>query len=212
MGRWPFVTHTAAMGVGRMEVFNDDYRNHIVYYLVSACAKRSRLVFRLLSLQPQLTDMQMAALWFYTVWTMDKAFEEKKREIPVILLQRAHSISREFFDGSCQAYVNHTVGSSLELNVSSTVIHDNASRALEAMSPQFRTDAADVIVRLGGNAHLLAEVTGMLFRFTRDQIKYAQELAVWFVASDKSLNSFERETTLEWLTEFWSLYFPGTRC
>ena len=188
-----------------MEVFNEDERNHIVYYLVSACSQRSQLIFRILSLEPQLTDMQMAALWFYTVQTMEKAFEKKKRELPVVLLQQAHSISRDLFDGTCQGYVNHRVGSSLELNVNSTVIQDNAARAV------VRPDAAEAVVRLGGNAHLLAEVTGMLFKFTSDQIKSAQELAASFVASDKSLNPFERETTLEWLTKFWSLYFPGAK-
>jgi hypothetical protein len=187
------------------EKLNDQSKS-LVSNLVSAYTDRSRLVFRLLSLEPQITDIQMAVLWLYMVVTMEKASEENKKPDMAEMLTQWHSISREFFDTLCQDYVTQVVGSSLKLNVNSTVIQENISTTIEEMAPQLRTDAGTIIAELGGNANALASATLAILRsgFTRDQNKSAQKLAASIVASDKSLNAFEKEKAQGWLTGFWS--------
>jgi hypothetical protein len=187
------------------EKLNDQSKS-LVSDLVFAYTERSRLVFRLLSLEPRLTDMQMAVLWIYMVVTMEKACEENQKPEMAETLAQWHSISREFFDTLCQDYVTQMVGSSLKLDVNSTVIQENVSTTIEAMHPQLRTDAGTIIAHLGGNANALASATLAILRsgLTRDQNKSAQKLAASIVASDKSLNAFEREKTQGWLTGFWS--------
>jgi hypothetical protein len=188
------------------EKLNDQSKS-LVSDLVSAYTDRSRLVFRLLSLEPQLTDMQMAVLWIYMVVTMEKVSEENKKPEMAETLVQWHSISREFLDTLCQDYVSQVVGSSLKLDVNSTVIQENVSTTIEAMPPQLRTDAGTIIAELGGNSNALASATLAILRsgFTRDQNKSAQKLAASIVASEKSLNALEREKTQGWLTGFWSV-------
>lgn len=153
----------------------NDQNKSLVSDLVAAYTERSRLTFRLLSLEPQLTDMQMAVLWLCLVVIIEKDREEtKKPEMTETLAQwdeQWHSISREFLDSFCQDYVTQVVGSPLTLEVHSTIIQENISTTIDAMPPQLRTDAGTIISELGVNALALSSATLAVLRsgFKKDQ-------------------------------------------
>jgi len=183
----------------------DDETKSIVSDLSSAYCERARLVFRLLSLEPRLTDMQMAVCWAGVILTMEKAREEETDKTERMALW--HSISRESFDAFCQNYIITMVGSSLELNVTSTIIQENISSTIEGMSPTLRTSAGTLIAELGGNAMALAgsTIAYLSTRRTRERGRSAQKYAASILASEKNLNPFERGKVEEWLASFgWS--------
>lgn len=179
----------------------DDRIKALIADVVAAYVERSQLSFQLLSLEPNLTDIEMAVLWAAGVLVMEETHANAKAaggQTEVML----HDITREFFDSCCQSYIDQVSKSSLKLDVDSEKIRQSIAPTLEAMSPQRLESSVNISAGLAANAAKLAGDTLLILSegLAQKQGEAATKYAVSLVANRRDLNPFERAKATEWIT------------
>jgi hypothetical protein len=186
----------------------DDKIKAMVTELVSAYIERSQLSLRLLLLEPNLTDIEMAVLWLGGVAVMEGTHanaaekikmlnEEDQEEVRIV-----HEVTREFFDSCCQSYISEVCKSSINLDFESSALQEVITPTLEAMSLDQASSSSKILSGLMSNAMRLAVGTvNITFAgLTQEQGKDATKYALSLVSKNSDLNIYERTKTTEWIT------------
>ena len=167
--------------------------------MAEAFAERALIVSQMLSLDPKLSDIQVAVLWAACAISMRKVVITE--ESTALL----NDVACDFFDTFCQDYVSVFAKSPLKLDLSSTFIIERVTPTLEVMHPDYLEKTTGLFIDLSANAAKLAERTieiiGMSMSSKEKAIASRHTAA--FIDTQK-LGPFEKIKAQEWLLSFWS--------
>ena len=147
----------------------DDRVKTLVAETVAAYIERAQLSYQLLTLDPILTDIEMAVTWAAAGVVWENARSERTSSDEN--LKVADEVTWEFFITFCQNYISEVCRSTLKLDPDSEVIRTSITPTLESM-PQDRLNRSGKLgAALLNNAQRLAVATISIVsaQLSRDQ-------------------------------------------
>lgn len=176
----------------------DDRIKALVSEAVSAYVERARLSYQFLSIEPKVTDAEMAVLWVAIVDSFANSHQEDETTEFHALLS---STASEFFLSLCQDYIKNVCGSSLTLEPDSPIILRLIHPTMEAMPRERVQILGNIVGAMSVNAARLAAVTVHLLGIgmARSQAKAATQYGLSLIRNNPTINSFERQKANEWI-------------
>ena len=178
---------------------NDAVKTHVAQ-VVAVYVERSHLCHQLLSVRPNVTDMEVAVLWACAWSTVNesRSHDDPSNES----LDALHDVTLNFLHSFFQGYISVFCQSSLKLDPESQLIRARITPTMEAMSPERLQQTGKIAAAVLSNSTKLAGSTIDILSdsLSQKQGQAATKYALSLVANDSTLKPFQQEEVQGWIT------------